>query len=168
MFRRTKLPSPAMVVACIALLVALTGSAAAVTIAAVPLAKRALLADNATRLQGKTSAALLQTAQLTAQKEAQQASAQAAQLPGPASSAAGLITIKTAAWSFPPDGYGETIAVCDAGQKAIAGGWDNPNGYAHPWDTRPTPDGGGWRVFTTVSKDATAAESGTVYAVCLK
>ena len=43
-------PSPALVVATIALFVALGGSAGAVVTAAVPLAKRALVADNAKKV----------------------------------------------------------------------------------------------------------------------
>jgi hypothetical protein len=78
-------PSPALVVALVALFVALSGTAFAVGSAVVPLAKRALVADNAKKLNGQTPVSLL---------------AQAAKQPGPASSAASLITIKTAAWSL--------------------------------------------------------------------
>ena len=53
---RMKRPSPAFVVAMVALFVALGGTAGAVVNAAVPLAKRALVADNAKKLGGQTSA----------------------------------------------------------------------------------------------------------------
>ena len=49
---RMKRPSPAFVVAMVALFVALGGTAGAVVTAAVPLAKRALVADNAKKVGG--------------------------------------------------------------------------------------------------------------------
>ena len=48
-----KAPSPALVISCVALFVALGGTA----IAAAPIAKRALFANNAGKLQGKTAGA---------------------------------------------------------------------------------------------------------------
>ena len=50
--RQIKRPSPALVVATVALFVALGGTAGAVVTAAVPLAKRALVADNAKKVGG--------------------------------------------------------------------------------------------------------------------
>ena len=67
--RRFSRPSPALIVATVALFVALGGTAGAVVTAAVPLAKRALVADNAKKLGGMTSA---------------QIASQAARAPGPA------------------------------------------------------------------------------------
>ena len=52
-----KRPSAALIVAMIALFVALGGTAGAVVTAAVPLAKRALIADNAKKLNGVNCAA---------------------------------------------------------------------------------------------------------------
>ena len=63
---------------------------------------------------------------------------------------------------------GEFTATCDAGQKAVAGGWEDPAGWGHPWDTRPTPDGSGWRTWVSVNSQAPGAQTGTVYAICLK
>ena len=57
---------------------------------------------------------------------------------------------------------------CDAGQKAVGGGWEDPGGYAHAWDTRPTPDLSGWKTFFNLSSNAPGTQSGSVYAVCLK
>src|SRR5215510_6524477 len=116
MTKRFKRPSPALVVATVALFIALGGTAGAVVNAAVPLAKRALTADNAKKLGGQTS---------------QQIAQQAAQLPGPASSAAGLVTVKTTTWSLNPDHGGDFTVTCDAPQKAVGGGWDDPQGWAH-------------------------------------
>jgi hypothetical protein len=153
MLTKFRLPSPAMVVALVALFVALGGTA----VAAGPIVKRALLADNALKLQGKPLAAVVQ-----------QAAAEGAKLPGPASSAAGLVSVKAAPWSAAPGQSGEFTVACDSGQKAVSGGFEDPNGWAHPWDTRPTPDGGGWRIYVGIGRDAPGAQSGTIYAVCLK
>ena len=140
-----------MAVALAALFVALSGTAVA---AGVPgLAKRALVADNAMKLGGKTPAALV---------------ASAAQLPGPASSAAGLVSIKTATWSLNPDAEQDFTVPCDAGSKAVGGGWDDPRGYAHGWDDRPSSDGSAWRIYLTMSDRAPGVQSGGLYAVCVK
>jgi len=148
-----KRPSAALVVATLALFVALGGTAGAVVSSAVPLAKRALVADNARKVGGQT---------------ASQIASQAAQAPGPASSAAGLISVKTAPWSLQADGYGDFQVTCDAGQKVVGGGWDNPGGYAHAWDDRPNASGNGWRMYITVSPNSPSSQTGTVYAVCVR
>ena len=54
---RRQLPSPALVVASVALVVALTGTAIAANV--VPLAARAKVADNAKKLGGKTPVPVL-------------------------------------------------------------------------------------------------------------
>lgn len=141
---KLRLPSPAMVIACVALLVSMSGTA----IAASPVVKRALFANNAGLLQGKTAA-------------------QVAGLPGPASSAAGLVTVKTAAWSLAPGQASDFAATCNAGQKAVSGGFDDPNGWAHSWDSRPSVDGVGWRTFINVPSMAPGTQTGSVYAICL-
>ena len=68
---KLRLPSPAMVIACVALLVSMSGTA----IAASPVVKRALFANNAGKLQGKSAV-------------------EVAGLPGPASTAAGLLSTR--------------------------------------------------------------------------
>ena len=151
--QRIKRPSPALVVATVALFVALGGTAGAVVTAAVPLAKRALVADNAKKVGGQTPSQLV---------------SQASRAPGPASTAAGLVAIKSGTWTLAPNGFADFTVTCDAGQKAIGGGWEDPNGYAHSWDTRPTPDLSGWKTFIDVSQNAPANQSGPLYAVCLK
>jgi hypothetical protein len=115
------------------------------------------MADNAKKVGGKDAAAL-----------AQQAVAEAAKAPGPASTVAGLITIKTAPWSVGPNSQGDFVVTCDGGSKAVSGGWEDPGGWGHPWDTRPTPDGTGWRTVVGVNPQAPGVQSGTVYAVCLR
>jgi hypothetical protein len=51
--------------------------------------------------------------------------------------------------------------------KAVGGGWDDPGGWAHSWDDRPSPDGTGWRIYVTTSQNAPSAQTGGLYAVCL-
>jgi hypothetical protein len=149
--RRKHTPSPALVIALIALFVSLSGTAVAAGV--VPLAKRALSADNAKKLGGQTADAI---------------AASAAARPGPASSAAGLVTVKTSQWSLAPDGENEFVVMCDSGQKAVGGGFDDAGGWGHAWDSRPTGDGAGWRTFITLSSSATGQQTGTVYAICLR
>lgn len=146
-----RLPSPALVVALLALFVSLGGTAVAAGI--VPLAKRALVADVAKKLDNGGAAAIVR---------------QASQTPGPASSAAGLVTVKTAPWSIGPGGYNDFVVMCDAGQKAVSGGWEDPAGWSRSWDSRPTGDGGGWRTYVTVSDQAPGAQTGTLYVICVK
>jgi hypothetical protein len=135
----------------IALFVALGGTAGAVVSAAVPLAKRALVADNAKKVGGQTASQLVSAA---------------SQAPGPASSAAGLVTVKSAPWSLSAQSGNDFTVTCDAGQKAIAGGYDNPNGTALSIDNRPSSDGGSWKIFLIEAGGGSA--SGSLYAVCLK
>jgi hypothetical protein len=165
-------PSPAMAVALLALFVALSGTAFAVGSAVVPLAKRALTADNAKVANlAKEATVAANARKLGGQGPSElvhQAVSQSSHSPGPASTAAGLITVKTAPWSVGADAGGEFVVTCDAGQKAVAGGWEDPGGWGHPWDTRPTPDGTGWRTLVSVSSQAPGTQSGTVYAICLK
>jgi hypothetical protein len=159
MHRKLRLPSPAMAVALAALFVALSGTAVAAGVPA--LAKRALVADNAKKLAGKTPAALLATAKQAADASA----AAAAQQPGPASTAAGLIAVKTAAYSLGANGEGDFTVSCDAGQKAVGGGYDNPSGLALALDTRPGPDGASWKVYLV---GGSSGGSGSVFVTCVK
>jgi hypothetical protein len=161
MGRKTRLPSPALVVACLALIVALTGTAVAAGIVAnarhankADVAVRALDAD---KVGGKTAVQI-----------AAAGAAAGAQLAGPASTAAGLITVKSTQWTFAAGGAGDVAVACDTGQKAIAGGFEDPGGFAHPRDTRPSADGAAWHVYVTVSPNAPSEQSGTVDAVCLE
>jgi hypothetical protein len=145
-------PSAALVVAMIALFVALGGTAGAVVTAAVPLAKRALVADNAKKLSGQTASQLV---------------SQAAAAPGPASTAASLVSVKTTPFALSANGQGSFTATCDAGQKAIAGGYANPVGTAFSVDTGPTSDGTGWSIYLLEGTGSGVA-AGLIQAICLK
>jgi hypothetical protein len=141
--QKIRLPSPALVISVIALFVALSGTAVAAGI--VPLAKRALTADNAKKIQGKTAA-------------------QVAATPGPASSASALVSVKSAPFSLAPNGGGFFAATCDAGQRAISGGMTTER-FVLMVDSLPTADGTGWQQFLV---SGSQGASGTVYAICLK
>ncbi len=162
MSRKIRLPSPAMAVALAALFVALSGTAVA---AGVPgLAKRALVADNAKKLGGQSPAALLATA-----KQAADASASAAaQQPGPASTAAGLVVVKSAGWSLSPRSGNNFTVMCDAGQKVMSGGWSDPGDWSASFQSMPNGDGTGWTTNIYTPSVAPGTQSGIVYAVCVK
>ena len=148
-----KRPSVAFVVAMLALFVALGGTAGAVVSGAVPLAKRALVSDNAKKLGGQSPSAHVQ---------------RASQAPGPASSAAGIVSIKTGTWSLNPGVEGTFTVTCDAGQKAISGGWSDPGDWSSSYQSLPTSDGAGWTRNIYSSDWASGTQSGTLYAICIK
>jgi hypothetical protein len=150
-------PSAALVVAMVALFVALGGTAGAVVTAAVPLAKRALVADNAKKLGGES------LAQLTA-KTAQAVQAAAA-APGPASTAAGLVSTKTATGQIAAGGAQTFSVTCDAGQKVMGGGFTSDK-LVLGLDSYPSSDTT-WSFFLGNIDDSGAANV-TVYATCLR
>jgi hypothetical protein len=137
-----RLPSPAFVVALIALFVALSGTAVAAGV--VPLAKRSLKADDALKLQGRTAAQL-------------------AALPGPASSAAGLVSTKTATLAVPADEGRQGVIACDRG-KIVGGGFNSEEGV-FAMESRPISDTT-WSFFLGNLSDTRQADV-TLYAVCL-
>ena len=152
--------SPAFVVALVALFVALSGTAVAAGV--VPLAKRALTADRAKQ------AAVADVAKKLGPQATAAMVLQAGQSPGPASSAAGLVSVKTAAFSLSPDQQSTFTAACGAGEKALSGGFSyDGSALVLPVDSMPTGDGSGWQLYLLNFSD-TAAASGTVYAVCLR
>jgi hypothetical protein len=155
---RSKLPSPAFVVAVIALFVALGGTATAVVSAAVPLAKRAMVADNAKKLGGQTPA------QVTA-KAASAAVAQASAAPGPASTASGLVTVKTATGQVPAGGGQAFTIACDSGQKVLGGGFTSSE-LVLGFDSYPSNETT-WSFFLGNLNEGAAANV-SLYATCLR
>jgi hypothetical protein len=155
--RKLRLPSPAIVVAALALLVALSGTAVAAQ-QIVPLAKRALTADkakvalNAKKLGGQTAAALVK---------------QASQAPGPASTAAGLVVVKNQSVGqlAPSAGHAFSIS-CDAGQKIMGAGFLSDGPVLIAVGSYPTSDTS-WAMGLLNLSDSTAANV-TLYATCLK
>jgi hypothetical protein len=136
-----RLPSPATVIAMVALFVALSGTALAAGVVA-----KAKFALNAGKLQGHTAA-------------------QVGAIPSPATTAASLVTTKTASFTInASDGRLVTVA-CDTGQKAISGGYTSSQAVLQG-PTSPGSDGSSWQSLLVNIDDTTA--SGTAYAVCLK
>jgi hypothetical protein len=156
--KRTRRPTPAFVVAMIALFVALGGTAGAVATQAVPLAKRALVADNAKKLGGQTSG------QVAAQA-ARAALALSPAGPRPASSAAGLVAIKTGTGTIGPDGIQQFSVTCDAGQKVLGGGFST-NELVLGFDSWPSSDTT-WSFFLG-NLSPSAPANVTLYATCLR
>ena len=156
--RSSKRSTAALVVAMLSLFVALSGTAGAVVSAAVPLAKRALVADNAKKLGGQTAA------QIAAQG-AKAAVTLSPAGPRPASSAAGLTVIKTGTGSLAANGGGDFTIACDSGQKVMGGGFTSNTGVI-AFDSYPQSDTT-WAFFLGNLSDTTPA-SITLYATCLK
>ncbi len=136
--------SPALVIALVALFVSMSGTAVAAGV--VPLAKRALFANNAGKLQGKS------VRQISA-------------LPGPASTAASLVSSASSPFSLAPEEEKDFSAQCPAGAKAVSGGFTSPN-VVLASDTHPTSDGAGWTVYL-INLSASASAAGNVQAVCV-
>jgi hypothetical protein len=151
--------SPALVVAMIGLFVALGGTAGASGQAPVPLAKRALVADNAKKVGGLT-------APQVAAAGAKAALALSPEGARPASTAAGLVVIKTqAAGIVPPGGSLPAFSVsCDTGAKVIGGGMSS-DGAIVTFDSYPKGDAA-WEVV--VGNFGSGAANVSVYAICLR
>jgi hypothetical protein len=143
MIGRIRTPSATFVVACIALFFALGGTA----IAAAPTVKRALFANNAGKLQGKTAA-------------------QVAALPGPASRVSGLVSVKSVPFSLNPEEAKFFSVACSPGEKAVSGGYTTQNAVFAA-DTLPTTDGSGWQVYL-INLSGTQGAAGTVQVVCIR
>ena len=138
-------PSPAMIVALLALFVALSGSAVAAGI--VPVAKRALSADNAKKLENKTAA-------------------QVAAIPGPASSIASLFTTKTATINLAAGAVQTGTASCDSGQRVVGGGYTSPN-VVFGFDGYPNTDSS-WSQLLLNGNNPPSPATATVYAICAR
>ena len=155
---RLKRPSPTLVVAMVALFVALGGTAGAVVTQAVPLAKRALLADNAKKVGGQTPSQIVS-----------QAARQAALSPGPASTAAGIVTVKTQAVA--PLADDDTVhpfrISCESGQKVISGGLYSSNNVIGAYDSYPA-DATTWELTIGHNGSDPAPANVSIYAVCIK
>ena len=159
--RPRSLPSPALVIACIALVVALSGTAIAAGI--VPDARHARKADVATRaldadrLQGRTATQI-----------AVAGARAGAQLPGPASTTAGLVSLKTA--SVGPLAVGQSgpfTVACDAGARALSTGF-TPDTPGTVVASEAAPAGASAWTVRLANIDTAAAHAVTLYAVCLK
>ena len=154
-----KRPSAALVVAMLALFVALGGTAGAVVTAAVPLAKRALVADNAKKLGGQTAT------QIAAQ------GAKAAVTLSPAgareaSTAAALVTTKTQSAQLGAGGAQAFQLACDTGQKVLSGGFVADNSVIIAVANGPVSEAT-WGIGL-LNLDSSAPANVNLYAVCIK
>jgi hypothetical protein len=150
--------SPTFVVALVALFFALGGTAGAVVTAAVPLAKRALVADNAKKVGGVTATQLGGAAVQLALKQSPAG-------PRPASTAAGLVTVKSGTASLAANGEGEYTVSCDAGQRVMGGGFTS-DGAVFSFDSYPASDTA-WRLYLANASQSAGANI-TLYATCLR
>jgi hypothetical protein len=141
MIRKLRMPSPALVLSLVALLISLAGT----SIAAVPPVKRALFAANAAKLQGKKL------------KEV-------AAMPGPTSSVGDLVFARTVDRVLQKGQETDVTASCGQGAKAVAGGYFSDGGVA-THDSRASTDSA-W-TYTVVNLGETTAQV-TVQAICLR
>ena len=154
MGKRELRPSPTLVIAVLALFFALGGAAGAAVTAAVPLAKRALTADNAKKLNG-FNATQIATAGARA----------GAEIPGPASTAASLVNVKTTTTSIAAGAEGEFTIACDSGQRVAGGGFAS-DGSVVNFDTHPT-NASTWRLYL-VNASETEGAAVTLFATCIR
>lgn len=192
--QRSRRPSPALIVAMVALFVALGGTAGAVVTAAVPLAKRALVADkakvattaktanlakvattaksattaqtastatNANALGGQTAAQIIAAASTAGTQGALAVSPAGAR---PASTAAGLVSIKTATDTLAAAEEKSVVVTCDPGKRAIAGGFSS-SGIVMAFDSFPS-SGQAWTFFLVNLDDVNSAGI-AAHAICL-
>jgi hypothetical protein len=160
-------PTPAFVIALVALFVSLAGSAAATgvlvsskeirdgSIRGVDLANRTVPASKL--LQGKGSG-------VDADKVDGLSSEQVAALPGPASSVAGLLTTRTANYSLGAGDAGDFTVQCAQGEK-VTGGGSSSFGSLFLLDSRPNTETS-WAVYVANMGEQSAAF--TVWAICAR
>jgi hypothetical protein len=166
MSKRLPISRPAFALLVVLLFTALSGTAVAAGV--VPLAKKALFANNAGKLQGKTAAqvAAIPGPATDAQTLGGQTAEQVVAAAGPASTAAALVSYRTAAFTVNADGAQEFGAACASGERAVGGGFNSPSALI-PLDSYPSGGGAGWTVYL-INPSSSQARSGTVYAVCNK
>jgi len=160
---RLRAPSPALVVAVIALFVALSGTAVAAGV--VPMAKRALFANNAGKLQGKSARQLAALPGPATSLDGMNPD-DIAEIPGPASSASSLVSPATVPFALAPGEEKDFTSQCSSGSKAISGGYTTQNAVLG-LDTRSTADGSGWTIYL-VNMSSSASATGNLTALCLR
>jgi hypothetical protein len=160
-------PSPAMVVAMIALFAALTGGAIAAQQAIPPLAKNATHAKNADHAKLADRATSAANALKVGGKTAAQIVA-SVPAPPPVSSVASLASSVPVNYSLNVQAEQNVTATCPAGSKAMGGGFTNPTAaLVLSAGSAPTADGAGW-TEDLINLSSTTAASGQVFVTCLK
>jgi hypothetical protein len=155
-------PSPALVVAVVALFMSISGTAYATGV--VPLAKRALLAKNALKLQGKSARQVANIPGPATDLEGLLPEDIAA-MPGPASTASTLVTTNTVPFALAPDEQKDFSAQCPGNSQALSGGFTTPDSVLAA-DTRPTASGTGWTLYL-MNMSGSFSATGNVQVVCL-
>jgi hypothetical protein len=172
MFKRVSLPSPAFVLALLALLVSLSGTAVAAGV--VPLAKRALTADNAKKLGGQSVAQVVAAASTHANDSDHLQGKTADEIVGAAQtkSVSGFFSLKQDNFSMPKassPGKAQNLDVtlpCDGAQKAISGGFQYSQAEAFIVESGPTADGKAWHMQIENYSTADGA-FGNTYVICV-
>lgn len=156
-------PSPALVVAVVALFLSLSGTAVAAGV--VPLAKRALFANNAGKVQGKS---VRQIAALPGPATTLRGMSpdDLAEIPSPATTASELVSSSSVPFALAPGEEKDFSAQCPSGAKAVSGGFTTPN-VVLAADSRPTADGAGWTLYL-MNLSGSASATGQVQVVCLR
>ena len=171
-FKRVSRPSPAFVLALLALLVSLSGTAVAAGV--VPLAKRALSADNAKKLGGQSAAQVVAAASAHSNDSDHLQGKTADELVAAAQpkGVSGLFTLKQGQFSLPqaPNrDKAQNLDVtlpCDGAQKAISGGFQYSQAEAFIVESGPTADGKAWHM--QIENYSTAdGEFGDTYVICV-
>jgi hypothetical protein len=160
-------PSPALVVALIALFVALGGSAVAAGI--VPHAR---LADHAKVADKATTAAKAGVAANSLKLNGQTAAQIVASVPAPpaptVTSVASLASVVSAPFTLNAQTEANVTATCPAGSKAVGGGFNNPtNALVIEAGSSPTADGTGW-VEDLINLSTSTTGTGSAVVTCLK
>jgi hypothetical protein len=141
MIRKLRTPSPALAIALIALFVSLAGTA----VAQAPVVKRALFAQNAGKLNGKTLK-------------------QVVAMPGPTRSVGDLVYQRTSDRVLQRGQETDVTATCGQGGMALSGGYFSDDGVAVR-DTRASTDSA-W-TFRLVNLGEATTEV-TVQVICLR
>ncbi len=152
--------------------VSLTGTAVAAGV--VPLAKRALTADNAKRLGGQSAAQVVAAASARAVDADHLQGKTADELVRLAQpkSVAGLFSLKQGQFTMgasPSRDKAQNLDLtipCDAGQKAISGGFQYSQAEAFIVESGPTADGKSWHMQIENSSTADGA-FGNTYVICV-
>lgn len=171
MLKQVRRPSPAFVLALIALLVSLSGTAVAAGV--VPLAKRALTADNAKKLGNQTPAQVVAAASAHAMDSEHLQGRTADEIVSAAQtkSISSLLTLKQGQFSIdkaPSQGKAQNLDVtlpCDGNQKAISGGFQYSQAEAFIVESGPTADGRAWHMQIENYSTADGA-FGNTYVIC--
>ncbi len=175
MRKRFSRPSPSFGLSLLALFISLSGTAVAAGV--VPLAKHALVADNAKKLQGRTQAEVVAAASAHSQLADDTNLLQGKSLNDIASmaqtkSVSGFFSLKQGNFSIPTapgQGTARTLELtlpCDAGQKAVSGGFQFSQAPAYLDEMGPTSDGTAWHLL--LENDSTANGAfGNTYVICV-